>query len=678
MCSRPRSSALRGEGLLGDDVCGTGRRLQIEIFTSPGGYILGEESALLECMEGHRGEPRNKPPFPGLFGLWGKPTLMNSVETFADVPIILERGADWWKEQGINGATGLKFFAVSGHVEQPDVYCVRAGSTARDLIDLAGGVTDGREVGAIQPGGASSNFLGPDALDVPLDWKPLQEAGSMLGSGALIVMAEGTNLLAAGTNVLRFFRNESCGKCVPCRVGSTKAHTILSDLLEQGKGVADVPEKIPQLEETLRMTSICGLGQVALGPGAQRARHGPRRRRGARAPEGPRRHRNVGASPRGRPATHREFFAVRTVAETLAGFRPARRTGIETVALAGAHGRVPAEPVRAPHDLPGFARATVDGFAVRAADTYGASEGLPSYLDVTGAVVMGRAPEVAVAPGIARRDADRRRAPRGRGRGGDGRAHPGDDARARSRSLRPSRRARAWCAPTRTRAPAPSCCPPAARCARRTSACSRPRASTEVRVHARPRVAIVSTGDEVVPPGDGGRSRSARSATRTRPALAALVRDAGGEPDLRGIVPDDRARSRASSRDAVASGDVVVVSAGSSVGARDETAAVVAGLGEPGIWATDRAAPRQADAPGRLRRRAGDRAAGQPALGARRVPAHRDADRALVGGMTDPPPEPTVRARLERDVPSAAGRLDVVQVTVRDGVATPLSGPRRC
>jgi NADH:ubiquinone oxidoreductase subunit F (NADH-binding) len=191
---------------------------------------------------------------------------MNSVETLADVPIILERGAAWWKEQGVNGAEGLKFFAVSGHVERPDVYCVRAGSTTRDLLELAGGVTEGREVGAIQPGGASSNFLGPEHLDVPLDWKPLQEAGSMLGSGALIVMAEGTNLLAAGTNVLRFFRNESCGKCVPCRVGSAKAHTILSDLVEEGKDVADVPDKITQLEETLRMTSICGLGQVALGP----------------------------------------------------------------------------------------------------------------------------------------------------------------------------------------------------------------------------------------------------------------------------------------------------------------------------------------------------------------------------------------------------------------------------
>jgi NADH:ubiquinone oxidoreductase subunit F (NADH-binding) len=263
---RDEIATLRAEGLVGDDALGSGRRLQVEIFTSPGGYILGEESALLECMEGHRGEPRNKPPFPGLYGLWGKPTLMNSVETLADVPIILERGAQWWKEQGVNGAMGLKFFAVSGHVERPDVYCVRAGATARDLIELAGGVTGGREVGAVQPGGASSNFLGPEQLDVPLDWKPLQEAGSMLGSGAVIVMAEGTDLLAAGTNVLRFFRNESCGKCVPCRVGSAKAYSMLSERLEQGRDVEEVRSAIAQLEETLRKTSICGLGQVALGP----------------------------------------------------------------------------------------------------------------------------------------------------------------------------------------------------------------------------------------------------------------------------------------------------------------------------------------------------------------------------------------------------------------------------
>ncbi len=263
---RRELDALRAEGLVGDDVLGSGRTLRLDVFVSPGGYILGEETALLECMEGHRGEPRNKPPFPGVFGLWGKPTLINSVETLAAVPIILERGAAWWRSQGRGEAIGLKFFAVSGHVERPGLYCVPMGTTIGELLDAAGGVRGGAELLAVQPGGASSNFLGADALDVPLDFGPLAEAGSMLGSGAVVAVAEGTDLLAASTNVLRFFRNESCGKCVPCRTGSAKAHTLLSEVLERGGGVADVDERIPELEETMRLTSICGLGQVALGP----------------------------------------------------------------------------------------------------------------------------------------------------------------------------------------------------------------------------------------------------------------------------------------------------------------------------------------------------------------------------------------------------------------------------
>ena len=257
---REEIERLRGLGVL------DGSDLEIDVFVSPGGYILGEESALIECMEGHRGEPRNKPPFPGVYGLWGKPTLMNSVETFAHVPVIVERGADWWKAQGVNDGTGLKFFAVSGHVERPDVYCVPMGTTARELIELAGGVSGGAGLLAYQPGGASSNFLGPDDLDVPLDFGPLQEAGSMLGSGAVTVIAEGTDLLAAGTNVLRFFRNESCGKCVPCRVGSHKAHEMLTEAMATGNGPADLKDRLTELEATLRLTSICGLGQVALGP----------------------------------------------------------------------------------------------------------------------------------------------------------------------------------------------------------------------------------------------------------------------------------------------------------------------------------------------------------------------------------------------------------------------------
>jgi NADH:ubiquinone oxidoreductase subunit F (NADH-binding) len=263
---RREIESLRAAGLAGDNVAGTGRRLSVEVFTSPGGYILGEESALLECMEGHRGEPRNKPPFPGVYGLWGQPTLMNSVETLAHVPVIALRGADWWKRQGTGGHTGLKFFAVSGQVGRPGVYCVPMGTTARQLLELAGGVSGGLAVAAIQPGGASSNFLGPGQLDVPLDFDALAQAGSMLGSGALVVLAEGTDLLAAATNVLRFFRNESCGKCVPCRAGTAKAHQILSEVLARGGGAGAVDERIPRLEETVRRTSICGLGQVALGP----------------------------------------------------------------------------------------------------------------------------------------------------------------------------------------------------------------------------------------------------------------------------------------------------------------------------------------------------------------------------------------------------------------------------
>ena len=264
---RAEIEALRGAGVIGPDACGSGRRLALEVFVSPGGYILGAEPALLECMEGHRGEPRNKPPFPGNYGLHGRPTLLNSVETFADVPVILQRGADWWKAQGDGDSTGWKFFAVSGHVERPGVYCVPMGTTVRTLIDQAGGVRGGAALAAVQPGGASSNFIGPDQLDLRLDFATLAEAGTMLGSGAMVVRAEGTDLLAASTNVLRFFRDESCGKCVPCRVGSTKAHTLLRETLDAGRPLdAERRETILRREETMRKTSICGLGQVALGP----------------------------------------------------------------------------------------------------------------------------------------------------------------------------------------------------------------------------------------------------------------------------------------------------------------------------------------------------------------------------------------------------------------------------
>jgi formate dehydrogenase/NADH-quinone oxidoreductase subunit F len=247
----------RDRGVLG--------QFEIEIFVSPGGYILGEETALLEALEDKRGEPRNKPPFPGTHGLFGQPTLINNVETLCAGAAIIARGAEWWKSQGKPDFAGLKFIAVSGHVVNPGVYLVPMGTTVRELIEQAGGMKDSRKLFAFAPGGASSNFLPADQVDVPLDFAALQKAGSMLGSGALVVIAEGTDMLALATNVVRFFRNESCGKCVPCRVGSQKAVEILEGV-QNGTMAKSALHVLPELGDTMLQTSICGLGQVAVAP----------------------------------------------------------------------------------------------------------------------------------------------------------------------------------------------------------------------------------------------------------------------------------------------------------------------------------------------------------------------------------------------------------------------------
>ncbi len=253
----------RAAGALGQRVFGRDFRFDVEVFVSPGGYILGEETALLECMEDRRGEPRNKPPYPGTAGLWGQPTLMNNVETFAHATGILRHGLAWWQGLGRPGFAGHKFISVSGDVARPGVVLVPVGSTLGELLERCGGMRDGRALAAVAPGGASSNFLGPDCLDVPIDFKTLEAAGSMLGSGAAIFVAEGHDLVEVGLNVTRFFRNESCGKCVPCRVGTEKAVKWVESGGElSGEGLALLEE----LHRTLLRTSICGLGQVALAP----------------------------------------------------------------------------------------------------------------------------------------------------------------------------------------------------------------------------------------------------------------------------------------------------------------------------------------------------------------------------------------------------------------------------
>jgi len=260
-------AAARASGALGDDVFGSGFAFDVEVFVSPGGYILGEETALLECMEDRRGEPRNKPPFPGNAGLDGLPTLINNVETLVHAVSIVHRGADWWHGLGLGDFSGHKFLSVSGDVARPGVSLFPVGTLLSDILAEHGGMADGATLAAVAPGGASSNFLGPEALELALDFDALAEAGTMLGSGAAVFVAAERDLLDVGLSITRFFRNESCGKCVPCRVGSEKAVALLEPNADAGRGVAEEDAKLVRaLHETMQQTSICGLGQVALGP----------------------------------------------------------------------------------------------------------------------------------------------------------------------------------------------------------------------------------------------------------------------------------------------------------------------------------------------------------------------------------------------------------------------------
>jgi NADH:ubiquinone oxidoreductase subunit F (NADH-binding)/(2Fe-2S) ferredoxin len=249
-------------GLLGERLLGSDLKFDLEVFVSPGNYICGEESALLEALEGKRAEPRNKPPFPALQGLWQKPTVINNVETFAFATAILARGADWYKAQGVNGSSGSKFIGVSGHVRAPGVFEIPMGITYRELIDVhAGGPVPGHEVKAFAPSGPAGGYLPAASLDLPIDWTAMTKAGSTVGSGAVVVCDERACMLDMALNAVRFFRNESCGKCVPCRVGSSKLTDLLTAWTRGEHGAHD-GELVDDLTHALKLTSICGLGQV--------------------------------------------------------------------------------------------------------------------------------------------------------------------------------------------------------------------------------------------------------------------------------------------------------------------------------------------------------------------------------------------------------------------------------
>jgi len=265
-------------GFIGKNILGTDFSVDIVLHWGAGAYIVGEETALIESLEGNRGMPRLKPPFfPAAVGLYGQPTIVNNVETLANLPWIITNSAASFTELGFENSKGTRLFAVSGHVNNPGVFEVEFGvTTFRDIIyndDLAGGIRDGNTLKAYIPGGASAIWFFEEHLDLPLEKTIVDKAGSMLGSGAIVVMDDTTDMVKACHNVVRFFARESCGKCTPCREGTTWLERILSRILEgQGRPsdinmLLDVCENIsPGLAWPPKQTTICPLGPSAVSP----------------------------------------------------------------------------------------------------------------------------------------------------------------------------------------------------------------------------------------------------------------------------------------------------------------------------------------------------------------------------------------------------------------------------
>jgi NADH-quinone oxidoreductase subunit F len=255
--------AARRDGLLGPDVMGSGRAFDVEIRIGAGAYICGEETALFNSIEGFRGEPRNKPPFPTQAGLFGKPTVVNNVETLANVPWIVREGGDAFARIGTAESTGTKLFCLSGAVASPGVYEVEFGATLGELIELAGGASG--DIAAILLGGAAGSFVRPDMADLPLTFEDTRAAGLSLGSGVVMAFPVGTDFGPVVRRIAAFFRDESCGQCVPCRVGTVRQEEALARLAT-GATVGtrgDELELLADVERVMRDASICGLGQTA-------------------------------------------------------------------------------------------------------------------------------------------------------------------------------------------------------------------------------------------------------------------------------------------------------------------------------------------------------------------------------------------------------------------------------
>ena len=253
-------------GLLGENIFGTGFNFDIKIRLGAGAFVCGEETALMRSIEGKRGEPTPRPPFPAVKGLFGKPTMLNNVETYANVAQIILKGADWFASMGTEKSKGTKVFALGGKINNTGLVEVPMGTPLRTIIyDIGGGIPNGKKFKAVQTGGPSGGCLPAELLDTPVDYDNLIAAGSMMGSGGMIVMDEDNCMVDIARFFLDFTVDESCGKCTPCRVGTRRMLEILERIVN-GKGEEGDIERLEELANTIKSTALCGLGQTAPNP----------------------------------------------------------------------------------------------------------------------------------------------------------------------------------------------------------------------------------------------------------------------------------------------------------------------------------------------------------------------------------------------------------------------------
>jgi NADH-quinone oxidoreductase subunit F len=260
-------------GFLGKDILGSGFDLDLSVHRGAGAYICGEETALINSLEGKRGEPRMKPPYPAQIGFWNEPTLVHNVETLANVPHIVNNGADWYRSIGTERSTGPKLFCVSGHVRRPGNYELPLGTPLRTIIEEhAGGMRGDRPLKAVIPGGASTPMLMPEHLDIPMDFESLAEVGSMLGTGAVVVIEEGTCMVEVARRLMDFFAHESCGQCTPCRVGTRHLRDVLTRVV-QGKGNPDDLDLLETICAGIAGHTLCPMGDAAVNPVLSSLKH---------------------------------------------------------------------------------------------------------------------------------------------------------------------------------------------------------------------------------------------------------------------------------------------------------------------------------------------------------------------------------------------------------------------